>query len=89
MPLTAYRRFTKTTHRITLLYEVTIDSYGFLYASGRERLKREDVATAVHEIRLQDHRTRKRPLTQLTFHAKDVYPQLLRSTLIDTFGGSI
>ena|SRR5208337_515185 len=82
MAVSAYRRFTKTINRITVLYEVTVDSYRLLYDSGRERLRKEDVATATHEIRLQDRKTRKRPLTQLTFHARDVYPQLLRSTLL-------
>ena len=82
MSVTAYRRFSKATHRITVLYEVTIDSYRLLYDAGRNRLKSEDAATAVHEVRLEDRSTRRRPLAQLTFHAKDVYPQMLRSTLL-------
>lgn len=82
MPITAYRRFSKATHRITVLYEVTVDSYRLLYDSGRERLKNEDVSTATHEVTLEDNKSRKVPLSQLTFHARDVYPQLLRSTLL-------
>jgi hypothetical protein len=82
MSASAYRRFSKTIHRITLLYEVTIDSYHALYDSGRERLRTDDVGTATLEIRLQDKTTRRRPLTVLTFHARDVYPQMLRSTLL-------
>ena len=35
-----------------------------------------------HEITLDDKKTRKVPLSQLTFHARDVYPELLRSTLL-------
>lgn len=82
MPVSAYRRFSKALHRITVLYEVTVDSYRELYDSGRKRLKHEDVATATHEVTLEDKKTRKVPLSQLTFHARDVYPQLLRSTLL-------
>jgi hypothetical protein len=74
MSITAYRRFSKTAHHITVLYEVTFDSYRLLYDSGRNRLKSVDAATAVREIRLEDRRTRRRPLAQLTNHAKDVYP---------------
>jgi len=82
MSVTAYRTFNKTINRITVLYEVTVDSYRLLYDSGRERLKKGDPATATHEITLEGKRTLKRRLTQLTFHARDVYPPLLRSTLL-------
>ena len=82
MPITAYRRFSKAIHRITVLYEVTVDSYRLLYDSGRKRLKNEDVATATHEVTLEDKKSRKVPLSQLTFHARDVYPQIIRSTLL-------
>src|ERR1700745_220590 len=82
MSISAYRCFSKTIHRITVLYEVTVDSYRLLYDSGRKRLRKEGIETATHEVRLQDKKTRKRPLSQLTFHARDVYPQMLRSTLL-------
>jgi hypothetical protein len=82
MPISAYRRFSKAAHRITVLYEVTVDSYRLLYDSGRDRLRKEDIGTATHEVTLEDKKTRKVPLTQLTYHARDVYPQLLRSTLL-------
>src|SRR5215475_8941398 len=82
MPITAYRRFSKTIHRINLLYEVSISNFHALYDSGRKRLKQEGVETATLEVKLQDKTTRKRPLSILTFHARDVYPELLRSTLL-------
>jgi hypothetical protein len=82
VPITAYRRFSKSIHRITVLYEVTVDSYRALYDSGRKRLRSEDVATATHEVTLEDKKSRRVPLSQLTFHARDVYPQMLRSTLL-------
>lgn len=82
MPVNAYRRFRKTTERITMLYEVTVDSYRLLYDSGRERIRKEGIESATHEVTLGDKRTRKRPLRQLAFHARDVYPQMLRSTLL-------
>lgn len=82
MPVTAYRRFSKAIHRITVLYEVTVDSYRLLCDSGRERLRNEDVGTATHEVTLEDKKLRRVPLSQLTFHARDVYPQMLRSTLL-------
>jgi hypothetical protein len=65
-----------------MLYEVTVDSYRLLYDSGRERLRKEGVESATHEVTLGDKKTRKRPLRQLAFHARDVYPLILRSTLL-------
>jgi len=82
MSISAYRRFSKAAHRITVLYEATVDSYRLLYDSGRSRLRNEDASTAVHELRLEGTTTRRRPLAQLTYHARDVYPQMLRSTLL-------
>jgi len=78
MSISAYRRFSKAAHRITVLYEATVDSYRLLYDSGRSRLRNEDASTAVHELRLEGTTTRRRPLAQLTYHARDVYPQMLR-----------
>jgi type VI protein secretion system component VasK len=80
--ISLYRRFSKAAHCITVLYEVTVSSYRLLYDSGRSRLRSEDAATAVDELRLEDRTTRRSPLGQLTYHAKDVYPQMLRSTLL-------
>lgn len=82
MPISVHRTFRKTTQRISMLYEVTVDSYRLLYDSGRQRLKQEGIDSATHEVTLADKKTRRRPLKQLAFHARDVYPQLLRSTLL-------
>jgi hypothetical protein len=77
--LDAFRVFHKSVDRMTLLYEVTIHSYQLMYDSGRERLKNKAARNDKIEIRLQT-RNVTRQLKLLTFQARDVYPQLLRST---------
>ena len=64
-----------------LLYDVTAHSYGLMFEDGRKRLRDPAQRDALVEIALSTQ-TEKRPLKVLTFHAKDVYPQLLRSTLL-------
>ena len=64
-----------------LLYDVTAHSYNLMYEDGRKRLREPGQRDALVEIELASQ-TVKRPLKILTFHAKDVYPQLLRSTLL-------
>jgi len=52
-----------------------------MFEDGRKRLRDPTQRDALVEIALSTQ-TVKRPLKVLTFHAKDVYPQLLRSTLL-------
>ena len=77
----SYRTFHRVGLRIRLLYDVTVHSYGLMYEDGRIRLRDKEQRSAQVEIALSTQ-TVKRPLKVLTFHARDVYPQLLRSTLL-------
>jgi hypothetical protein len=81
MRLDSYRTFYKAARRIRLLYEVTIHSYSVMYENGHKSLKIPGRRDEKVEIQLE-HRTVRRPLSILTFHAKDVYPQMLRSTML-------
>ncbi|HEY8084429.1 MAG TPA: hypothetical protein VIE69_02360, partial [Methylophilaceae bacterium] len=56
-------------------------SYGILYESGREALRNPDRKDEKVEFRLGVDTVR-RPLKVVTYHARDVYPELLRSTLL-------
>lgn len=82
MPASVYHRFVRTIHRITLLYEVSVDSYRALYDSGRRRLRHPDGDNPIHELKLQNKETRNRPLHVVTYQARDLYPEMLRSTLL-------
>jgi len=64
-----------------MLYEVTIHSYQLMHADGRETLRKAKSARGKLAIKLQA-KTVKRSLKIVTFHSRDVYPQLLRSTLL-------
>ncbi len=81
MALESFRAFHKSLQRIRLLYEVTIHSYQLVYESGRERLRKKEARDEKVEIKLQDG-TVKRHVKIFAFQARDVYPQLLRSTLL-------
>lgn len=81
MRLAAYRDFYKTVQRIRLLYEATMHSYHVLYESGRETLRDPAAKNEKIEFKLGD-KVVKRPLRIVTYHARDVYPELLRSTLL-------
>lgn len=62
-----------------MLYEATMHSYSLMYEDGRERLKKEK------EPRIKFKRGDKevpRLLRVVTYHARDVYPELLRSTML-------
>lgn len=81
MRLESYRIFYRSARRMRLLYDVTAHSYNLMYEDGRRRLRDPAQRDALVEIALTKQ-TVKRPLKVLTFHSKDVYPQLLRSTLL-------
>jgi hypothetical protein len=81
MRLTSYRTFLKSIQRMRLLYEVTIHSYNVLFEQGRQRLRSKGASRDHLEFKLGES-TVKRPLKIVTFHARDIYPQLLRSTLL-------
>lgn len=81
MRLESYKTFYRSVRRMRLLYDVTAHSYSLMYEDGRKRLRDPSQRDAQVEIALSKQ-TVKRPLKVLTFHAKDVYPQLLRSTLL-------
>lgn len=62
-----------------MLYEATMHSYSLMYEDGRERLKKEN------EPRIKFKRGDNevpRLLRIVTYHARDVYPELLRSTML-------
>jgi hypothetical protein len=75
------RDLLKTLQRIRLLYEATMHSYGVLHETGREAMRNASRRTEKVEFRL-GAQVVKRPLKVITYHARDVYPQLLRSTLL-------
>ena len=81
MRLSAYRNFHKTVQRIRLLYEATMHSYHVLYESGRNALRNPAGKDDKIEFKLGNEVV-KRPLKIVTYHARDVYPELLRSTLL-------
>jgi len=81
MRLSAYRDLHKALQRTRLLYEATMHSYGVLYETGREAMRSADRRDEKVEFRL-GAQTVKRPIKVVTYHARDVYPELLRSTLL-------
>jgi hypothetical protein len=81
MKLSAYRDFYKALQRIRFLYEATMHSYGVLYDTGRHAMRDANRRDEKVEFRLGE-RVLKRPLRVVTYHARDVYPELLRSTLL-------
>ena len=56
-------------------------SYGVLYETGREAMRSPARKDEKVEFRLGAE-VLKRPLKVVTYHARDVYPELLRSTLL-------
>lgn len=81
MRLSAHRDFHKALQRIRLLYEATMHSYGVLYESGREAMRDSSRRDEKVEFHLGSEVV-KRQLKVVTYHARDVYPELLRSTLL-------
>jgi hypothetical protein len=81
MSLNSFRALNRGLQRIRLLYEVTTHSYTLLYETGKQQLKSSQNPKEGIELRLQG-KTITRPLKTLAYHARDVYPQLLRSTLL-------
>ncbi|MCA9461188.1 MAG: hypothetical protein KC590_03570 [Nitrospira sp.] len=81
MRLSAYSSFHKVIQRTRLLYEATIHSYHVFYESGRETLRDPAARELKIEFKLGQEIV-KRPLKVVTYHARDVYPELLRSTLL-------
>lgn len=81
MRLSAYRDLHKAFRRIRLLYEATMHSYHVLYETGRNALRDPAARDEKVEFRLGNAVVR-RPLKIVTYHARDVYPELLRSTLL-------
>jgi hypothetical protein len=81
MRLSAYRDLHKALQRIRLLYEATMHSYGVLYETGRDAMRDANRRDEKVEFRL-GAQVVKRPLKVVTYHARDVYPELLRSTLL-------
>jgi hypothetical protein len=79
--LSAYRNFHKAVQRARLLYEATVHSYNALYESGRDAIRRSAAENATIEFKLGAEVVR-RPLKIVTYHARDVYPELLRSILL-------
>jgi hypothetical protein len=73
--------FHKSLQRMRHLYEATIHSYGVLYEDGRRRLRGKDVRRANIEF-VVGGTVLKRSLKIITYHARDVYPNILRSTLL-------
>jgi len=81
MRLSAYRDFHRSVERLQRLYEATMHSYQVMYDAGRQRLRSspgrgETIALTFGTTKVV------RPLRLITFHARDVYPELLRSTLL-------
>ena len=81
MRLSTYRDLHKALRRVRLLYEATMHSYHVLYESGRVALRDPSARDNEIEFRLGNEVVR-RPLKIVTYHARDVYPELLRSTLL-------
>lgn len=81
MRLAAHRDLHKALQRARLLYEVTMHSYGVLYETGREALRNPEQKGKTVELRLGAGVV-KRPLKVITYQARDVYPELFRSTLL-------
>ncbi len=79
--LTSYRNLHKAFQRLRLLYEVTLHSYMGLYDDGRQILRDKDNANSKVDIEVGGV-VKSRPLQVITYHARDVYPGLLRSTLL-------
>lgn len=79
--LAAYREFNKSTERLKTLYEATMHSYQVMYDTGRERLKSPDAKNDRVVFKFGETQV-ERPLRVITGHARDVYPDLLRSTLL-------
>lgn len=67
--------------RIKLLYEVTMYSYENMYNYGRNHLRNQAAKYDKIEIKIGG-KSVFRPLSKITYHARDVYPDLLRSTLL-------
>ncbi|SRR5208282_3226394 len=77
----SYADYQKTIDRIKTIYEATMHSYDVMYNSGREQLK--DSTNREAKVRFEfGGKSVERPLKVVTHHARDVYPQLLRSTLL-------
>lgn len=81
MRLSSYRDFHKAFRRVRLLYEATMHSYHVLYDTGRIELRDPAARDKKIEFKLGDEVVM-RPLKIVTYHAKDVYPEILRSTLL-------
>jgi hypothetical protein len=83
LPLSAFKTFNKAIQRIGLLYEFTVHSYQGMYDEGRGRLKQATAKKKNEKVAISlEGRKVSRSLKVMTFHAKDVYPPLLRSTLL-------
>lgn len=81
MRISAYRDFQKSMERLLLLYEATMHSYNLMYETGRQNLR----STSDKQPRIVFKRGSKevpRLLRVITYHARDVYPELLRSTML-------
>jgi hypothetical protein len=81
MRLSAHKPFHESLERMTSLYAATIHSYSVLYDEGRRTLKQKGKSDSKLEFKL-DGLVIQRPLKVVTFHARDVYPELLRATLL-------
>lgn len=85
MRLSAYRNFYRSVQRLRSLYDATVHSYRLLYENGRKELKGWQKQGKKPSKKVQlivDERKVARPLDLITYHARDVYPELLRSTLL-------
>ena len=81
MRLTSYKNFHKAIQRMRLLYEVTIHSYNSMYENGKQELRSVDANSKKIEFKLGE-KSVFRPLRVIAYHARDVYPELFRSTLL-------
>lgn len=81
MRLSTYRDLHKALRHVRLLYEATMHSYHVLYETGRAALRDPTARDKKVEFKLGNEVVR-RPLKIVTYHARDVYPKLLRSTLL-------
>lgn len=79
--LAAHKDFREAVDRIRVLYEVTMHSYNVTYESGRQRLRNKAERNSEVELNVGGAVVKRR-LDLVTHHAKDVYPDLLRSTLL-------
>jgi hypothetical protein len=79
MTLRSHSTFVKALQRIRMLYEVSVHSYDGMYQSGKRQLR--GGSHGFIEIEIAGRKV-SRPLKVVTFHSKDVYPQLLRATLL-------